>query len=375
MSDADSASLYDPSEEDHEDVDWKSTPSSRIPRQQGVSEQAKINVRAVDPNEGRCLVENCVETRAVDFAHCFPRRMSFKRIMMDNIEWHWNMRRNTLNLDTRRNIFRAGAAIHRLFDNHSWLLIPEEAIVQIYHNTLTFDKGKWITNRALFPDIPDRDKPEYFEYKLVPTLQMDEIALHRQADPSGRRPTSNDFATYVYPFSNLPLLRSHIHPKYVILEMGRKLKVSYPTLNSLVESYPILTRILNIYTAWVTKLPSHAFQDKSFKSKKNSGNDNDQDDHLEDGRTAPRRLRDRKRPRTQNDPDDSPTPAPGQAGQRHHTLKRQPSVSLSKKSLKLHDEKFEGKQWTTDAVRDWSKQCRPLPEMVHSPWEPSQICI
>lgn len=46
---------------------------------QKVTRQAESNARAVDPNEGRCLIENCDEARAVVFAHYVPRCLSDKK--------------------------------------------------------------------------------------------------------------------------------------------------------------------------------------------------------------------------------------------------------------------------------------------------------
>ncbi|KAF8129828.1 hypothetical protein EV363DRAFT_1086995, partial [Boletus edulis] len=36
----------------------------------------KNRVLAVDPHEGRCLIENCNPARAVEFAYCYPRRLT-----------------------------------------------------------------------------------------------------------------------------------------------------------------------------------------------------------------------------------------------------------------------------------------------------------
>jgi hypothetical protein len=51
------------------------TPSKRL-QVQSISAGTKERVRAADPHGGRCLVENCREDRAVEFAHCYPRSSS-----------------------------------------------------------------------------------------------------------------------------------------------------------------------------------------------------------------------------------------------------------------------------------------------------------
>lgn len=50
------------------------TPSSRRTATQTLI-TAKKRVEKVDPNKGRCLIENCFPKRAVQYAHCYPRRL------------------------------------------------------------------------------------------------------------------------------------------------------------------------------------------------------------------------------------------------------------------------------------------------------------
>lgn len=71
-----SHSNMDPAHETQSGAD--TTPESRINYNAQVSDDTKKRVRSVDPNDGRCLVENCPETRAVDFCHCFPRSLTNK---------------------------------------------------------------------------------------------------------------------------------------------------------------------------------------------------------------------------------------------------------------------------------------------------------
>ena len=49
------------------------TPSSRIFPLTSISVKTKGFVQEVDPNQGRCLVENRAANLAIDFCHCFPR--------------------------------------------------------------------------------------------------------------------------------------------------------------------------------------------------------------------------------------------------------------------------------------------------------------
>jgi hypothetical protein len=104
------------------------TPSTHL-RDQLISDGTKKRVLRVDPNNGRCLIENCNPARAVEFAHCYPRSLtkesarvssifenadntllsSFRQ--MTSLEYWWDMRFQTLNLDTRYNIFPGASSL------------------------------------------------------------------------------------------------------------------------------------------------------------------------------------------------------------------------------------------------------------------------
>ncbi|KAF8447154.1 hypothetical protein L210DRAFT_3525025, partial [Boletus edulis BED1] len=47
----------------------------------------KNRVLAVDPHEGRCLIENCNPARAVKFAHCYPRHLTKDSARMTSLEY------------------------------------------------------------------------------------------------------------------------------------------------------------------------------------------------------------------------------------------------------------------------------------------------
>ena len=70
-------------------------------------------VPEVDPNGGRCLLEN--QTGGIEFCHYIPMgirtdkapvRYTLRTVLeLDYLEWFWNMRYDSLSLDTRYNIF------------------------------------------------------------------------------------------------------------------------------------------------------------------------------------------------------------------------------------------------------------------------------
>lgn len=82
--------------------------------------ELKNRVLEVDPNRGRCIVKNCDTSYAIKFRRIVTRKewknrvrhgsgsrrpaAHCRRYKLHALEWFWNMRCGTLNLDTPRNI-------------------------------------------------------------------------------------------------------------------------------------------------------------------------------------------------------------------------------------------------------------------------------
>lgn len=82
----------------------------------------------------------------------------------------------------------------------------------------------------------------------------------------------SDVTVHVHPFTNLPWVASHLDPKYVIMEAGRRLKLmdtgdlkwNSTAFDKWFYHQPILRRILLLYEAWTGAIPIEAYQDPGF---------------------------------------------------------------------------------------------------------------
>ena len=77
-----------------------------------------------------------------------------------------------------------------------------------------------------------------------------------------------DYEIYLYPFNKLTV-RSHIHPRFVIYETGRKLDAGY-TNRSYFKDYDAdaYNKITELYDAWTQKAPKKLVEkDESFTPK------------------------------------------------------------------------------------------------------------
>ncbi|KIK05673.1 hypothetical protein K443DRAFT_335197 [Laccaria amethystina LaAM-08-1] len=144
-------------------------------------------------------------------------------------------------------LISVGAKFHSLLDKDNWLLLPDNETLAL------FSFG------TVFPQYKSGD---IFNYKFVPLRQMDSVPIHLQIkqDP----PISPAFfRTIVHPFDDLPIIRSHLRPHFVIYNAALKLldngqyQDQHPTLADSFEE------ILTIYFQW-TAPPTDEFLNASI---------------------------------------------------------------------------------------------------------------
>lgn len=109
---------------------------------------------------------------------------------------------------------------------------------------------------------------------------------------------------HVYPFNSLPLLKSHIHPKYVIFDTGSKLAESeQDVIQELEDVFPTLhfSSIMALYSAWIRSPPAKSKKDHSY---------NVPDDNKDDVRTKSEQPRPNKRKLAVDEDEEYRTPPP-----------------------------------------------------------------
>jgi hypothetical protein len=90
-------------------------------------------------------------------------------------------------------------------------------------------------------------------------MEEDDAMLTRQDNERG-------VATLlIYPYSSLPTLKSHLHPKFAIFSAGMKLRsLDDAELDKLHDEYSSLSKIIKLYTAWGRVISRKAKKDKSY---------------------------------------------------------------------------------------------------------------
>ncbi|KAF5335388.1 hypothetical protein D9611_011708 [Ephemerocybe angulata] len=188
------------------------------------------------------------------------------------------MQRGTLNFSTRDNVFFVGSSLKRMYEMHSWILMPEESIVGQY-----LQRDLEPHERESFPLL---EGP--FKYRLLPIRGMENVVITHQ------------HTTHVYPFKTLPSLTSHIHPRFVIMALARTLVspdiVERSQARAWLEEYPYFREIGTLYTDWANQCPDIYLSDPSYVPEQVDGadalDDSDVDDEYEsdaDGTVTPPR--------------------------------------------------------------------------------------
>ncbi|KAG2011149.1 hypothetical protein CC2G_011298 [Coprinopsis cinerea AmutBmut pab1-1] len=235
---------------------------SSSPAPQSPPERVSQRALADDPNNGRCLIQNNVDNCPDPVLPCYvvPKETEKDHRQMTAIEYNLKYQHLTLNLDTRRNVFFVSAELRELFIAGKWGLLPEKSILDRYHD----DYGIALPRRG-FPKFEEK----VFKYTIIPLTPVDEQfpipSILRYPNPSSSSSESTPTA-YTFPFTDFPIVTSHIHPNFAVLHLGRHItKLHFRrTKNALAQKYPVIQQLFLLYTLWVL-YPEEVSRDRGFR--------------------------------------------------------------------------------------------------------------
>jgi hypothetical protein len=86
-----------------------------------------------------------------------------------------------------------------------------------------------------------------------------------------------------YPFDKIPLLKSHLQPKFVIYNAGKKLAgLKNALLKKVIKDYPSTASMLSLYEAWMREPADDREEDPSYNLPDVNEDDDEDDDDNED---------------------------------------------------------------------------------------------
>ncbi|KAJ7226806.1 hypothetical protein GGX14DRAFT_627094 [Mycena pura] len=240
-SDDERVSLSD-EEDEEEEVEVDSTGTKTEPQQRkeptfesptkpvrvagsSVKTELETLVKAVDPNNGRCILTGMAEpASAIRLAHIMPH--STKASVLTVLEYHWNIPHRTLKMDTRFNVVSIMAEKHIYMDAGHWALVPHYAGIDKIEKWVERRKGN-AKDRSSIADLWKRDsntteleKHIYFMLPLSDALQN--MPIYR-LPPNPESDPKVPEERHVFPFKSLGPLISHIQPHFVVFALGARL--------------------------------------------------------------------------------------------------------------------------------------------------------
>ncbi|PPR07172.1 hypothetical protein CVT24_010725 [Panaeolus cyanescens] len=231
-------------------------------------------VQITAPSSNRCIVTNRRNPGGVSIhvCHAFGRALSLNDDIMSSVEYNWGMIVNTLNLDTRYNCFFCDSVFHAMFDNGSWCLMPERRVLTRYESAMMKDGPQ---HGAILAAEMSKDDDKVHKYTLVclnPT-RLKNTPIHLCDNKKLDRDGSQTTKKLAFPFTDLPKIRSHLHPKFVILSLGYQLlRTKHIPASALdqphLAQYDVdFTAVTSLADRWLQKLTDKEKSDPEFNKK------------------------------------------------------------------------------------------------------------
>ncbi|KAJ6453821.1 hypothetical protein C8R45DRAFT_1011515 [Mycena sanguinolenta] len=277
------------------------TPTTRSVTMIGAA--AKDKLEEVSPGGRRCIVTNEEYPRiAIEAAHLLPR--ATKPHLLTKLEFAFNLKYKQLHIDTTRNLTYLKVDHHRSFDHDGFLLLPtRKDLTRVSDFTLS-ENEPTKTYKEVF------DETE-FEYRIVPLqLFKDGNTVFRLTDNNHEK---------IFPITdpiNLPTLKSHTNPFFVIANAGPKLHSNLALVPSAIKAnrtiHADLLSINTVWTAWMSRTPDDTW--KGVKYKPHTGGGDNGGDGGKNGRGSAPDGKGPERRSTRSSSsrhDGSPTPSQG----------------------------------------------------------------
>ncbi|KAJ8503207.1 hypothetical protein ONZ45_g11068 [Pleurotus djamor] len=201
------------------------------------------------------------EMSSIQLSHAIAK--SVDDLTLTKLEWAWNMKYYTLNLDSSKNLQPLTKPLHSFLDKgtDSWLWLPVDSKLMSRLHTI----------HIVSPASPPRRIPKA-EYKSKKTFNYDLLALKgteyawdiQQYLDSYKLVDIRQSHMHGYPFAKLPTYRLHLYPHFAIFNSGQKLDRFFsdnpsPSMEEIIAEFPFLNAF-----------QSRAFSPPSFTASRDS---------------------------------------------------------------------------------------------------------
>ncbi|CAE6416947.1 unnamed protein product [Rhizoctonia solani] len=171
------------------------------------SDNAKKSLTATAPDGKQCLITH--QTAPLECSHLVARNT--RDIIRMRIENVWGMEIGKFYIHDAYNMLWLSRNMHAFFDDNNWALLPTEEDLEA---VVAFDDSRAGNLRPpshYLQALPNK----IWNYHLVLFRPEPDMILRLGTDPGS-------YVVHYYPFETLGLLQSHVHPLYVVYNVGKK---------------------------------------------------------------------------------------------------------------------------------------------------------
>ncbi|CAE7119923.1 unnamed protein product [Rhizoctonia solani] len=225
---ADSASDTRPASAGHQSVDsqwWKSVMSINNRTVATADRKALLDASLFGK---RCLITGAeIPSSAIQMVHLIPKSTSDSRLQ--KLQYAFGTK---LNLNEPWNTLFLRSDIHAGFNAAGWALVPvaEETARIVKMLKVEMDYRQEAGIRGPWPDFQSEEwfpaQPNGYKYHFVPLTMEDQrvpILRYDWTKVADGHPTEQAYHSYHPPYTDFPLLTSHVHPYAAIVNAVPKL--------------------------------------------------------------------------------------------------------------------------------------------------------
>lgn len=172
-----------------------------------------------------------------------------------------------MNLHTRYNSILLGSKLRDLFNEGKWFLLPEPYILDLY-----------LRGRCNPMSVPPKTSEPYYEYTILPLNGMASVPIARHiTDDTGVTTTQ----THSFPYPDLGVIHSHVHPHYVIFHAAIFTFTSMADRQQYPEYKGMLGNVLYCYAGWTVRIANLKMMGKFRPSRHSYDESDSESDSLE----------------------------------------------------------------------------------------------
>ncbi|KAF9037586.1 hypothetical protein BJ165DRAFT_1408271 [Panaeolus papilionaceus] len=250
-----------------------------------VSPSLKVEVADASPARYRCNIENRgfldKPFVGIDLCNIFDRNHTLNEDLMTSIEYSWGLKRGELCLNAVQNNLFVGSEFQLMHKAGVWGLVPKLETLIKYSMATAEDDCQHGHNlkRAMEQDdlkIEEETAKQrvhtYTFLALDSAMEYRPIFLYHQREsevlPKGDK---LEEVTRYYPFDEPWVeIKSHLHPKFVILGLGQELiacnagAMEHRQSGHMKKFSKELALVVDLYRRWTTNLSTQQDSDPAF---------------------------------------------------------------------------------------------------------------